>query len=62
MLSAYGFVRIHQSYLINLKHLKEYIKGEGGQVVMNDETVIDVSRRKKEELIAAIQVSFLQNK
>lgn len=51
LLMPYHFFRIHHSYLINLKHLKKYIRGDGGQVVMDDNTVLDVSRRKKEEFM-----------
>jgi two-component system LytT family response regulator len=54
MLAPYGFFRIHKSHLINLKHLKKYIKGEGGQVEMSDGTVLDVSRRAKGGLLESI--------
>lgn len=49
-----GFVRIHNVHLINLRHLKKYIKGEGGQVVMSDGSTLDVSRRKKDILLASV--------
>lgn len=55
MLDASGFVRIHHSHLINLAHLARYIKGAGGQVVMSDGRTLDVSRRKKDELMARIE-------
>ena len=42
------FFRIHKSFLINLNHIKEYQRGEGGLVIMNDNAEIEVSRRKKE--------------
>jgi two-component system LytT family response regulator len=51
LLARHGFFRIHHSYLINLNHLKKYIRGDGGQVVMSDSTILDVSRRKKEEFM-----------
>ncbi len=51
VLHPHGFFRIHKSYLINLKHLKKYLRGEGGQVIMADGSTLDVSRRKKEELL-----------
>ena len=54
LLKDSGFIRIHHSYLINLKHLKNYIKGEGGQVIMSNDVVLDVSRRKKTALLEAI--------
>lgn len=51
MLTPYRFFRIHHSYLINLDHLKKYIRGDGGQVVMEGDAILDVSRRKKEEFM-----------
>ncbi len=50
-LQGYSFFRIHDSYIINLTKIKRYIKGEGGSVVMNDETEIDVSRRRKQDFL-----------
>lgn len=51
MLSDYRFFRIHNSHLVNLDHIKEYIKGEGGVVKMIDGSLIDVSRRRKDEFL-----------
>ena len=55
LLANYSFLRIHQSNIINLQHIKKYVKGDGGQVWMSDGAEIEVSRRKKEEVIAALQ-------
>lgn len=54
LLKPYGFFRVHASHLINLDCVAEYIKGEGGQVKLSDGSVVEVSRRKKEEFIAQI--------
>ncbi len=54
LLQPYGFFRIHKSHLINLKHLKKYLRGEGGQVIMTDGTTLDVSRRKKDDLLQLV--------
>jgi two-component system LytT family response regulator len=54
MLTPYRFYRIHNSHLINLTYIKKYIRGEGGQVMMQNGDVIDVSRRKKEEFLKLI--------
>ncbi len=48
MLSPLNFCRIHHSHLINISFIKKYIKGEGGTVIMEDDSEIDVSRRRKE--------------
>jgi two-component system, LytTR family, response regulator len=54
ILEPYNFFRVHNSHLINLVYIKKYIRGEGGQVVMQNGDVIDVARRKKEEFIRLI--------
>jgi two-component system LytT family response regulator len=51
LLSGNGFFRVHQSYLINLNRVSQYLKQDGGYVKMEDGTLIGVSRRKKEELL-----------
>jgi two-component system LytT family response regulator len=54
LLEDYDFVRIHQSHIINLKHIRRYVRGDGGQVIMMNGTEIEVSRRKKDDLLAKI--------
>jgi two-component system, LytTR family, response regulator len=54
MLVPYRFYRIHNSHLINLTHIKKYIRGDGGQVVMQNDEIIDVARRKKEDFLRLI--------
>ncbi len=49
------FVRIHKCYLINLCYLREYFKGDGGQVELQDGTVINVARNRKHVLLDAIR-------
>ena len=48
------FFRTHHSHLINLNYIKRYIKGEGGQIEMQDGSYIDVARRKKLDFLKAI--------
>ncbi len=50
-LSGYSFFRIHDSYIVNLNKIKQYIKGEGGTIVLFDGTEIEVARRKKQEFL-----------
>lgn len=50
-----GFVRIHQSHLVNRKHIKRYVKGEGGEVHMSDGRNLPVSRRMKAALMEALE-------
>ncbi|HYV94238.1 MAG TPA: LytTR family DNA-binding domain-containing protein [Chitinophagales bacterium] len=51
MFRDYNFFRVHQSHLINLQHISKYHKGDGGVVVMDDGSHVDVSRRSKEEFL-----------
>jgi two-component system, LytTR family, response regulator len=54
------FTRIHRSYIVNIHHVKEYQKGEGGFVVMNNLKSLEVSRRKKEEFIAKMKSLYIR--
>ena len=45
------FVRIHNSHVINLDFAEKYIRGEGGQVVLTENILLEVSKRKKNELM-----------
>lgn len=46
-----GFVRIHKSFLVNLEHVKQYHRGEGGTIIMTNHAELDVSRRRKDLFI-----------
>jgi two-component system LytT family response regulator len=48
------FFRPHHSHIINLHYIKRYIKGDGGQIEMQNGNFVDVSRRKKEEFLKQI--------
>jgi two-component system LytT family response regulator len=54
LLGEHNFLRVHQSHLINLKHLNAYIKTEGGYLMMQDKSRIPVSVRKKSSVMKAI--------
>ena len=54
MLVPYNFYRIHNSHLINLNYIKKYMRSKGGHVMLQDGTLIDISRRKKEEFLKMI--------
>jgi two-component system, LytTR family, response regulator len=56
LLEDQDFVRIHNSYLINLNSIKRYIRGEGGQVVMKNDKVLDVSKMKKKSFMDKIRM------
>ena len=44
------FFRVHNSYLINLTHVKQYLKGLGGELIMTNGHSASISRNKKSTL------------
>lgn len=51
MLADHFFLRVHNSYIVNMNEINKYIKGEGGYLIMSDGSTVDVSRSKKELLL-----------
>lgn len=52
MLTPHQFFRVHHSHLVNLHQIREYIRADGGYLVMHNAMKVPVSRSKKEELLA----------
>lgn len=50
-LTDHEFCRIHNSYLINLNQIQEYIRNDGGYVIMSDGKAISISRRRKDDFL-----------
>ncbi len=48
------FLRIHNSSIINLAHVKSYVKGRGGQAEMSNGKFIDIARNKKQCFLDAL--------
>lgn len=48
------FFRTHQSHLVNLRHVKKYLRGAGGELVLDNGTHIRVAKAKKEALMDRI--------
>ena len=45
------FFRSHKSFMINLNFIKQYIRGDGGEILMLDNKSVALSRNKKEEFL-----------
>ncbi|MEL6672377.1 MAG: LytTR family DNA-binding domain-containing protein [Bacteroidota bacterium] len=54
LLNNYGFIRVHQSHLINRQMIKEFVKIDGGYLVMTDGTEVPVSSRKRASVMQMI--------
>jgi len=55
LLAEHQFMRVHNSYVINLKEVKKYIKADGGYIIMSNDMHVSLSPRKKDELIEAMK-------
>ena len=48
LLAEQAFFRVHRSYLVNTQHIVQYVRGPGGELHLDDGTVIPVSQGRKE--------------
>lgn len=48
------FYKPHRSFLINLKHIKQYVNQDGGYIIMDNEKSVSISRDKKDEFLEVL--------
>jgi len=48
------FMRVHNCFLVNTKHARKYIRGDGGELLLSNNMSVPVARRKKQELLDAL--------
>ena len=51
MLEKHQFIRVHQSHLVNINYLKEFMKQDGGYLKLKNGDQIPVATRKKQEVM-----------
>jgi len=51
LINSDDFFRVHKSYLVNVKYIKEFVKSDGHYLVLENETTIPVARLKKNDLL-----------
>lgn len=51
LLPADDFHRIHDQYIVRLQYIKEYIRGRGGELVMENNDTLPVSAGRKEAFL-----------
>lgn len=54
MLISHGFIRSHQSHLVNISHIKSWLREDGGSLLLNDGTKIPVSKLNREKVKEAL--------
>jgi len=58
LLTDHPFMRVHNSFLINLKEVNKFVKSDGGYIIMNNGDHISISRNKKDAFLEAMQIGF----
>lgn len=53
---VFDFERVHQSHLINIHYIKSIKKGNLLTIELDDNTIVPVSRRRKERVIASLKL------
>jgi|688.fasta_scaffold64598_2 two-component system LytT family response regulator len=53
LLSDQGFLRVHKSYLVNLKYVERYLS-KNGTLLLTDGIEVEVSRRRKDEVLNSL--------
>lgn len=48
LLGEMNFMRVHNSFLINLGEVKKFVKSEGGYIVMNNDRQVSISNSKRD--------------
>lgn len=51
ILEGQGFFRVHMSHLINMQHIRQYVRADGGYVVMDDGATVSVARNRKDDFL-----------
>lgn len=59
LLAEFGFFRIHKSYLVNLTEIRKYKKSEDAHVIVSNGDRVDVSDKKKDELISRLSAQVI---
>lgn len=55
LLSEQDFFRVHNSFMINMHHVKKFLKEDGGCILMSSGARINLSKRKREEFLRLLE-------
>ena len=55
LLMGFGFIRTHKTHVINKKHVRSFIKTDGGYLKMSNGISVPVSRRKRESVLSELK-------
>jgi len=55
ILTEFNFERVHNSHLVNIRHIKKYLNKESGFLQMTDGSQIPISQRKKSYVLSILE-------
>ncbi len=55
ILNSKTFLKVHKSAIVNIKHIEKFVRGKAGYLLMSDGSSVNVSVRKKEELLQLLK-------
>jgi len=59
LLVDFDFLRVHKSYLVNLAEIRKYKKSEDAHLIVSNGDRVEVSDKKKEEIISKLSVQVI---
>ncbi len=54
-LDGYDFMRVHRSHIVNLRHVTEFLRHDGGGLKMKNGDVVEISGQKREEILRRME-------
>ncbi len=57
LINSPEFIRVHKTYLVNATYIKEYIRGDGGEIILENKINIPVSRTNKQKVLQALHIN-----
>lgn len=55
MLKPFGFIRTHQSHLVNIQFVRSFLKEDGGKLLLRNQLKIPISRQNRNDVKKALE-------
>lgn len=62
MLQHPAFIRVHRSFLVNIKHVKLFSRKDGGFITMNDKRDLPVAKERAEDILHKLSNAYPDSK
>jgi two-component system LytT family response regulator len=50
-----NFFRPHRSYIVNIKAIKQYVKQDGGYILLQNDVQIPLARERRDEFLQIVK-------